>query len=480
MPRRKKTKNIVFINLSKILFWLSFLVLLYFIYTLFISNILPVKYLTLIIIIFSLLYLIYFFLIKKYKKKAMIIFDICAVLFVLLELFAIFKLDDTIDFIKKNFINKSETLTYNIIVNSNSNYNGVDDLNDIEVLYYKDIDNDSLLLNQVKQLNIKLYSDTPFELLNSVVSNNDVALISSAYYEMMLENNEEYESNTRIIASYDITVDKKMDDVNIDVTNTPFVLFINGIDTRSGKLPARSLSDVNIIMAVNPNTRNILMVAIPRDYYVQLHGTTGLKDKLTHSGTYGGVKNTMATIEDLFDIKLNYYMRMNFNSVINLVDAVGGINLYSDVNYSFTCHTNRSCTFNPGNNFVDGKCALAFARERKSYNTGDRHRGENQEQVISVLFDKITTSSTLINDYSKILKALNGTFETSLDANDITSLVKMQIDDMKKWNINTYNVSGTPASDYTHSYPSQKLSVMYPNYSTVETAKTKINEILAK
>ena len=461
-------------------YFFSIIVILLFGYTVFVANILPLRYLIFTSFLLLLFYVFFFIFILKNKKIILFFFYILDVIFMLLSLFAIFKLDDTIDFIKKNFINKSETLTYNIIVNNNSNYNGVDDLNNVEILYYKDLDNDSLLLNQVKQLNIKLYSDTPFELLNSVVSNNDVALISSAYYEMMLENNEEYESNTRIIASYEITVDKKMDDVNIDVTNTPFVLFINGIDTRSGKLPARSLSDVNIIMAVNPNTRNILMVAIPRDYYVQLHGTTGLKDKLTHSGTYGGVKNTMATIEDLFDIKLNYYMRMNFNSVINLVDAVGGINLYSDVNYSFTCHTNKSCIFNPGNNYVDGKCALAFARERKSYNTGDRHRGENQEQVISVLFDKITTSSTLINDYSKILKALDGTFETSLDANDITSLVKMQINDMKKWTINTYNVSGTSASDYTHSYPNQKLSVMYPNYSTVETAKTKINEILAK
>ena len=327
---------------------------------------------------------------------------------------------------------------------------------------------------------IKNYDGNVFDLLTSVVKEDKIALVSSAFYEVMIENDENYESNTKIIATYSIEVEEEEHNVDKDITKDSFLLFINGIDTRSGKLPARSLSDVNILMAVNPTKKEILMVATPRDYYVQIHGTKGLKDKLTHSGTYGGVKSTIATLEDLYDLKIDHYIRVNFNMVINLVDAIGGITLYNDQNYDITCYTNRSCTFKPGNNTVDGKCALAFARERKSYATGDKHRGENQEQVISKVFEKITSSSTLINDYSKILKALDGTFETSLEQDDITSLVKMQIDDMSKWTINQYNVSGTGSLEYTYSYPKQKLWVMFEDKKTVETAKEKIKDVLNK
>jgi anionic cell wall polymer biosynthesis LytR-Cps2A-Psr (LCP) family protein len=130
------------------------------------------------------------------------------------------------------------------------------------------------------------------------------------------------------------------------------------------------------------------------------------------------------------------------------------------------------------NNNVKGKCALAFARERHAYKTGDKHRGENQEQVIQRIIEKISSSTVLLNKYSEILKSLNDSFETNMEADKITSLVKMQLDDMAKWSIDTYNVTGTGSLEYTYSYPNQRLYVMYPDYKTVETAKEKIKEVL--
>ena len=284
----------------------------------------------------------------------------------------------------------------------------------------------------------------------------------------------------KVIGTIDIKTEVKVDEnTNLDVTSKPFTLYISGIDTRSGKLPSRSLSDVNIIMAVNPNTKKILLVHIPRDYYVQVHGTTGLKDKLTHTGTRGGINLSMKTVEDLLEIDIPYYARVNFNSVVNLVDAVGGIDIYNDQNKTFSCWTDRSCKFTPGTNYnVNGKCALAFTRERHAYSEGDRHRGENQEQVISLVLKKLTSSTTLLTNFDDILSAMNGTFETNLISEEIEALVKMQLSDMSTWSIETYNLDGTGSMEYTYSYPKQKLYVMYPNYDTVSTAVKKMNEIL--
>ena len=164
-----------------------------------------------------------------------------------------------------------------------------------------------------------------------------VAIINSGSFESLLSIDDKLEDKVRILDTIEVKTKVDEENINIDVTKNPFVIYLSGIDTRSNYMPARSLSDVNIILAVNPNTKNILMVHIPRDAYVQIHNTTGLKDKLTHAGTRGGIKLSMATIEDLLEIDIPYYIRVNFNAVVDLVNAIGGINIYSDVNYSFTC-----------------------------------------------------------------------------------------------------------------------------------------------
>ena len=231
-------------------------------------------------------------------------------------------------------------------------------------------------------------------------------------------------------------------------------------------------------LVVNPQTRKILMVNVPRDYYVQIHGTSGLKDKLTHAGMRGGVKLSKATMEDLLGYKADYYARVNFNAVIKLVDAIGGITINSDVNYTFSCWTDRGCVFKPGNNKVKGRCALAFARERHAYTSGDRHRGENQQQVIQLVVNKLTSSKSLIMNYEKILNALSGSFESNLSTDNITSLVQFQINDMRGWKFETSNLNGSTGMEPCYSFPRGKLSVMYQNQKTIDAAKKKIKEVL--
>ena len=325
------------------------------------------------------------------------------------------------------------------------------------------------------------YSENVAELLYEVKDNIEtIIIVNSGNYDAMVEENQEYTNSVKVLDTIEIKQRIENTSTGVDVTEDSFIVYLSGIDTRSGKLPAKSLSDVNILLVVNPTEKKILMVNTPRDYYVQLHGKTGLKDKLTHAGLVGGVNMSMSTLEDLYEIKVPYYVRVNFNAVVKLVDAIDGITLYNDQTKSFSCWTDRDCVFKPGDNKVKGKCALAFARERHAYTQGDRHRGENQEQVIQKIIEKVTSSKTLISKYSDILTSLNGTFETNITTEEITSLVKMQVDDMSGWTIDTYNVSGSDLYAYTYSYPSRELYVMNPNLKTVEEAKVKLNQALNK
>ncbi len=482
MQKKNKKVKSKLVTFSKIVWILSiiFMVVLgYFIYD---ANILPFKYYLAIVVVLVLLLSIHGFLVMRKKTGKGILITLCllAILFMGLETFAITKINDTIQFLRENLGAHFETNVYYFLVNNSSSYLVIDELNGKDVKTVEDFD-DKLNFEQAvkRKADVNLiYEQNVVDLLEQISNDEElIVLVNSGNYEAMAEADEKFESSVRIIGSVEIVTEIEQVDTGINITKEPFAIYLSGIDTRSDYLPSRSLSDVNIILAINPNTRKILMIHIPRDYYVQIHGTSGLKDKLTHSGTLGGIELSMATVEDLLEINIPYYVRVNFNAVVNLVDAIGGIDINSDVNYSFSCWTDRSCVFNPGINSVNGKCALAFARERHAYETGDRHRGENQEQVIELVIDKVTSSSTIINSYTDILNALNGTFQSNLTTDEITSLVKMQLDDMRGWKIESANVDGTGGMQPTYSYPNQNLYVMNPDMESVREAVLKLNEV---
>lgn len=433
--------------------------------------------------------ILFFYIFKAFRRKThvwmLIILDIIGLALAAASVFGFIKVAETMSFLDNNFDTGAEYSIYNVIVQKDSNYLTLDDVRGKTFNSISDfVDTEKLEKAAKEQADATIaYADGVTSLLKSTIDDlSYIALLNSGTYDAALEADEGnlYSSNLKVIGEIRVEVEKKEETSKTDLTKDSFVVYISGIDTRSGMMLDRSLSDVNIVMAVNPETKHILMVSIPRDYYVQLHGTTGLKDKLTHAGATGGLELSMTTIEDLLNIKFNRYVRVNFNFVINLVDAVGGITVYSDVNYTFkTLHpSDQSCTFYPGNNNVNGACALGFARERYAYSDGDRHRGRNQEQVIEKIFNKLTSSSTLISKYSDILNALSGSFDTNISTSDITSLANMQLSDMAQWTIESYNLDGQTGGGYTYSYPSQVLSVMYPDEATVETAKQKIQAVL--
>ena len=481
MSRRNK-KQTTLQKFSKITWLVSIIFIVILGYLIYSANVIPTKYFLFFIIVVVVLTSIHGIIVMRKKTKIwlLILINILAFGIMSVEAFAICKISDTIAFLKANLNSHFETSIYYIVVNAESKYQTLSDIEGKLAYTVKDLDDESLYEKAIeKKVKLSLeYLNTPSELLEKVLNEDCIIIVNSGNFDAMSEIDQEYSEKVRILDTIEITVEKDKIETGLNVTEDPFVIYLSGIDTRSGYMPAKSLSDVNMIIAVNPKTKHLVMVHIPRDYYVQIHGTVGLKDKLTHAGALGGLELSMATIEDLLEIEIPYFVRVNFNSVVNLVDAIGGININSDVDYSFECYTDRACVFYPGLNSVGGRCALAFARERFAYATGDRHRGENQEQVLELIINKVTSSSTIISRYSEILQALDGTFQTNLTMEEITSIIKKQIDEMTPWKMESVNVDGTGAYLPTYSYPGQDLYVMQPKMETVEKAVQKLNEVL--
>lgn len=256
-----------------------------------------------------------------------------------------------------------------------------------------------------------------------------------------------------------------------DITNTPFIVYVSGSDTRSNMLTV-SRSDVNILMVVNPATKQVLLLNTPRDYYVPNPAGNGALDKLTHCGLYG-VDCSMEALEGLYGIEIQHYGQINFTGFQTLIDAIGGVTIYSD--QSFTA---RDTYIKKGENFLNGAQALDFARERYHVSGGDNGRGKNQMKVIAAVIEKMTSGTTIISNYTNILNSLEGTFATDLQSSDISKLVKMQLSDMATWNVQSFAVYGTGGSETTYSSPGVHAYVMFPDQDAVDFASKLIQRVL--
>ena len=283
------------------------------------------------------------------------------------------------------------------------------------------------------------------------------------------------ESYLRSITKEDETSEEQTEEKEEQLSfgDKPIVFYISGSDSRVSVHDATARSDVNIVAVVNPTTSKILLVSIPRDSYVQLHGTTGLRDKLTHAGIYG-IDMSRQTIEDFLGVKIDKTIKVGFDALETVVDAVGGIDIYSD--QDLTTYHNK-CHFSVGTQHVNGACALGFSRERYSYANGDRHRGQNQQQVISKIIEKVTTPAYILK-LPEILRAADGLFETSLTYQEILDVIKYQILNSPNWTAESISIDGTGSMQQTYSMPGQNLYVMLPNEASVATAQEKITYYL--
>ena len=377
-----------------------------------------------------------------------------------------------------------DTLSYSVLVTKKSPVKTIEDLKEKNILYLQDDYQNDIKkeLEQKITYHEKIHNEFGTVIDQLVYEKADAIVLEESYISLAKEEIEAFDENTKVIYSFKIQVkaheERKEEEEKINVVLNPFILYISGIDQYGDLTSVRGRSDVNQIVVINPLTHHLLLVNTPRDYYVQIAGTTGLKDKLTHAGIYG-IEKSIRTLENLYEIDINHYLRVNFNTVIKLVDVIGGIDIESDK--AFQAWTNKKVYVQKGWNHFNGDQALAYARERMTYTTGDHHRGANQQQVMTAIINKVTNSKVLISKYNSILTTLNGSFQTDMPMDEITSFIKYQIDKMPSWKIESIAVTGSGSMEPTYSMGSKlKLYVMKPNMESVKKVQQKINEVLSE
>lgn len=337
----------------------------------------------------------------------------------------------------------------------------------------------------------------------------DVLIINSAFqstldeaYEALEEGDEcylgldengeviEYSSLVKTLTTYTLTVEvqnssgfgvNSSDREIISTSVTPFVVYISGIDVK-GDISTTSRSDVNVIVCVNPVTKQILMVTTPRDSYVEIPGKTdnsSKNDKLTHAGLYGsGCEYSIATLENIYGVDIDYYVRVNFTSVVDIVDLLGGVSVYSEHTFVGR-HGNYQ--FYEGYNDMDGTMALSFARERFTIAGGDYSRGRNHMELVKAIFKK-AMSPAILQNYSKLLDLAADNIETNMTTNEITELVKMQLDDGATWNFISYATEGINDGDqelrWCYSYSGSRLYVTILDEESVAEAADLMEKVL--
>lgn len=478
MKKLKNNKFRIFSLLTVIILdWISLTAILY----LKKKDILPLKFFLPIVLILLLTSGIFSFFIikKKFKKKAisnkikipltiLSVLEIIAIAFALIYVNKAFKFLDTIG-------DSGYHIEKYSVIALKGRYEKIEDLEAGTMKYFKQ--GESTVDQALEQLEekisvIKEESNNIGQMVDDLYNNQtDSIMIEESYKSIIKDSYEDFEDKTEILYTIEIKTETESIAKSVNVSKEPFNIFISGIDSY-GAIESVARSDVNILATVNPKTHQVLLTAIPRDYYVELADTGGSYDKLTHAGIYG-IDRSVRTVEILLDTEINYYVKVNFSSLTNIVDALGGVEVYSE--YSFTGWDGG--IFSEGYNKVNGTQALDFVRTRKTIPGGDRTRGKNQEALISAMIEK-ACSKEILTRYSAVLNSLEGSFQTNMSTDEITKLIKNQINEMAKWNVTSLNLEGYDAHAYTYSYGGGELYVMMQDEESVADARQKIKDVL--
>ena len=476
---QKKKRNNKLDVLLKLLAFIYVVITIIFYISVLKLNMLPGMYVTIFTvaeIIFTLAMVVG--LVKVHKKPTMNI--ICLIIILLLSGVYLYVTNYTLatsDFLSNVFKTVAETEEYYVVVRKDSDYDAIEDIENKDIYLFQVVDDVKEKIDSKVKVTYKT-EDSLTDLGNNLIKENiDIIFISSVQYDILDEEIKDFKTDTKILytAKHELEVTKNQGSSasKYSIDNGIFNVYISGIDT-SGSITNVARSDANILATINTNTHEVLLTSIPRDYYVTLH-SYGAKDKLTHSGIYG-INETVSTVEDLLDVDINYYVRVNFTTVIKLVDTLGGVDINSE--YDFT--TTEGYHFNKGYNHVNGTEALAFSRERQAFANGDNQRVRNQQLVIEAIIKKVLNSNTILTKYTSILDSLEGSFQTNIKQDEISGLVREQLNNMSSWKISSNALTGTGANSSTYSMGSQQLYVMVPNSSSVTSATQKIKAVMGE
>ena len=339
----------------------------------------------------------------------------------------------------------------------------------------KELSSEGIVLNQTEY-------DSMTALLEAFYNGEVDSIIineSSRSQILDMEAYSNFDSNTRVVyqTSYKVKNNDSASSVS-DITSKPFNVLISGSDTRGG-FDENGRSDVIMVATVNPKTHTILLTSVPRDFYVTTACDAGdgcmqgALDKITHTGIHG-TNTTKRTVEQLLGIEINYTFKVGFDTVTELVDVLGGVDVYVEPGYATTT---SEFSVHEGVNHLNAQQALAFARERYSYTEGDRQRTKNQQQVLMGIVKEATKPSVITN-YAAIMDTMANTFSTTMSNEEITALIKYQLNNNPTWKMEQYMVDGT-GDTLMCAELGDAAYVMVPDQSTVKTAKDKINAVLA-
>lgn len=439
-------------------------------------DILPMYYFMGFVIILVLLCAVPFMMsMKKYKLSSRIISLVLSVVLLITNI-AVLKSDRLISSVSGA---DEEFYTLSVVVLKSSHIDTIEDLKGKQIGFVsRDEENNTYFKQQLKSLKKQDTREVLYDTMDDMVlalydKQVSAIVINESQRSLLTLEDKDLEKDTKIIWQVERVV-KVSEGVEPGSTvNEPFTVFISGID-QYGRVSEVRNCDVNMLVTVNPITHQVLLTSIPRDYYVLLP-SKGQKDKLTHAGNYG-VSESMKALENLFDINIDYYVKVNFTSVVDIIEAIGGIEVYSD--RAFIPDSRKEERVVEGWQHMDGDLALAFARERYAYPDGDNQRVRNQQTVLKAVIKKVLSPS-IITNYASLLDALEGCFETSMSSRQLKQLIQKQIRTMASWEFLSCQVSGFDGSEYTFSYPHQELYVMIPDEKSVEKCSGYIHTIMA-
>lgn len=474
--KRSKNKGIWFFRVIAII---SIIIFIVFGIMLYVLDMIPFKFLIIFYIVFGLLYL-YLFITsfpKKIKNKFRISSCVFLILFGTIFGVGIKYLNDTMDFvgiISKDLLQKE---VYYVMTLDDSKYKNIKDLDGKSIGIYSSKNGEEAikLLDKKIKSTSKEYKNV-VELFEDLQDNKiDAVLINESTKNLLDTDLADMELKLKEIYKVYVSIEKTDIVKVVDITKKPFNIYVAGGDAY-GSIDNVTNTDVNMIITVDPVNRKVLLTSIPRDYYVNLPSFgNDAYDKLTHAGYYG-IEESVKAIENLLDIDINYYVKVNFSTIEGVIDAIKGVDVYSD--YSFNECAYGIYHFNKGMNHLNGKQALAFARERKSFSDGDIQRVKNQQKVLTAIIDKVTSSTTLVTNFSQILDSVGNSFSTNMETKSINRFIKMQLNDMRGWSIESQNLVGTDLYTYTYTYPNLQLYVMKQDENSIAMSKNKINKYL--
>ncbi|MGN1343215.1 MAG: LCP family protein [Traorella sp.] len=466
----KKKKVLLLNRLFSIVF---IVIMIAFLVQLYLLDKLPIKYYILMVTGLSILtaVLVLIQILKRFNKVVKTFGEFLMLFIGILLVMGIIYINKTNDTIKKFTENTNKKdIAISVIVMNDSPLHSIQEITgDVGIVNIGEtvyIDEALAEMNKINfDFETKVYAG--FDRFGDALYNGEVEAIvlNESLRSQFEDNHPTFDEDTRVITTY--YYEKVNDDISIDVdvTKEVFTVYITGIDQK-GSINTNGRSDVNKVLVINPTTHQIFIIDIPRDYYIEQVCQFNQKDKLTHTGIFG-VDCSVKSVSNYMGIDINYYIRINFSSLEKIVDALGGIEVDSEYEFSAGGYT-----FTKGINYLNGSQALAFSRERKSFAAGDNIRIANQTRVLKAMINK-AISPSIITNYLSFLEAIEGSFQTNMSENEINDLIKMQLNDMKEWNIVSDALTGKGGTDWT---PANGFNayVMYPDETSLERILGKI------